>query len=147
MPLIIRPYQDGDRATWDAYVTTHSAGTPFHLIAWQRSMQTVFGFRPCAWLAEDDGVIRGVLPLFLVENFLQGKILLSSPFAVYGGILADSDDVRQRIAERVVQQGEELNVKHIELRNGHPSQCVGWSGSAVMPVSNSGWSHRMRRSC
>ena len=44
-----------------------------------------------------------MLPLFLIENFLMGRTLVSSPFAVYGGVLADS------AAERAgLRAGDEL---------------------------------------
>ena len=52
--------------------------------------------------------IRGVLPLFLVKNLLLGKVLISSPFAVYGGILADSDEAREALCTHVRHMGESL---------------------------------------
>jgi hypothetical protein len=61
--------------------------------------------------------------LFLVRNPLLGKALISSPFAVYGGILADSAEARDALYGYVKGLGKELGVDYIELRNAWPEQC------------------------
>jgi len=70
-------------------------------------------------------MIRAVLPLFLVENFILKRALISSPFAVYGGILANSDEARQAISAEARRLGAELGVQYIELRGGHREQIIG----------------------
>src|ERR1035438_8748100 len=57
----------------------------------------------------------------------RGKALISSPFAVYGGILADSAEARDALYGYVKGLGEELGVDYIELRNAWPEQCGGIS--------------------
>ncbi len=54
-----------------------------------------------------------------------GKVLLSTPFAVYGGILADDDNVRRGLYDYVKALGRQLDVDYIELRNAWPEQCCG----------------------
>jgi FemAB-related protein (PEP-CTERM system-associated) len=112
---------------WNAYVLAHQYGTPFHLIAWKDTIQEAFGYRPMYLVAVEGATIRGVLPLFLVNNFLMGKVLLSTPFAVYGGILADSAEVRELFARRLAQLGESLKVDYVELRNAYPEQNAGFT--------------------
>jgi FemAB-related protein (PEP-CTERM system-associated) len=114
-------------AAWDTYVAAHSLGTPFHLIGWKKTIETVFRYEPLYLAAVSDGRIRGILPLFLVKNFLMGRALISSPFAVYGGILADSDEIKAAIGEHLKELGRRLRVRHIELRNAYPEQCLGSS--------------------
>ncbi|MBE0656821.1 MAG: FemAB, partial [Bryobacteraceae bacterium] len=70
----------------------HELGTPCHLRAWARVCTGVFGYKCQSLMAWRDGRVEGVLPLFLVDNPVLGKILLSSPFAVYGGTLAVGDE-------------------------------------------------------
>ncbi len=121
----IRPFQSKDRRSWDNYVWNHPHGSPFHLIAWKNSIEETFGF-PSHYLAAWEGKeIRGLLPLSAVRNFLMGKVLLSAPFAVYGGILADTDQVRQAIFAHVKALAESTEVNYVELRNAYPEQCVG----------------------
>ena len=124
-PLEIRPYQAGDLAAWDRFVEEHPHGSPFHLSAWKKSIEETFRFQPHYLIAVQGTAVRGVLPLFLVKNLLMGKVLISSPFAVYGGILADSDEVRQELSASASQLGERLGVKHVEFRNAYEEQCTG----------------------
>ena len=120
----IRPLAPQDCKRWDAFVEAHPHGSPFHLIAWKKTMEEVFGYSPRYLMAMEGGCVRGVLPLFLVKNFIMGKVLISSPFAVYGGILAESPEARQAIGEEARKLGRELGVQHIELRNAHPEQVL-----------------------
>ena len=41
---------------------------------------------------ERAGKITGVLPLFLVSNWIVGRCLISTPFADYGGICAEDEE-------------------------------------------------------
>src|ERR1017187_1332634 len=102
----------------DDIVQAHPRSSPFHLLAWKRTIEESFRYRPCYLVARGGGVIRAVLPLFLVRNPLLGKALISSPFAVYGGILADSAGARDALYGYVKGLGGELDVVYSEF----PSQ-------------------------
>jgi FemAB-related protein (PEP-CTERM system-associated) len=125
MPLTVRPLTAQDHPAWDRFVSENPQGSPFHLTAWKQSIEKTFGYRPLYLLAEEDGELAAVLPLFFVSNLLMGKVLISTPFAVYGGILSRTDDARQRLAAEARKLGEELRVNFVELRNAHPEQCAG----------------------
>ena len=116
-----------DYAEWDRFVISHPQGSPFHLTAWRKTIEESYGYKPVYILAQDPTGIQGVLPLFLVRNFAVGKALISSPFAVYGGILAHTETARKALYRRVKELGEEMGVDYIELRNAFPEQCVGES--------------------
>lgn len=94
-------------------------------MAWKRTIEQTFGYVPHYLVAVADGRIQGVLPLFLIQNWLMGKVLISSPFAVYGGILAESDEARQALCAQVQELGERLQVQHVELRNAWEEQTSG----------------------
>ena len=130
MPLNVRQYAPEDRQQWDEFVFRHPHGSPFHLIAWKDSIEETFGYRPLYLAVTEGASIRGVLPLFLVQNFLVGKALISSPFAVYGGILADSAEAREALGKHVESLGQSLQVDYIELRNAHCEQCSGFHNVA-----------------
>lgn len=121
------PLQENELQLWDAFVEAHPQSSPFHLIAWKRTIEESFGYRACYLVARDAGRISAALPLFLVRNPLLGKALISSPFAVYGGILADSVQARDALYHEVRVLGKELKVDFIELRNAWPEQCAGTS--------------------
>jgi len=114
-----------DNSRWDDFVMRHPRGGPFHLTAWKKTIQDTFRYEPLYLLAAGTNGIQGILPVFLVKNPIVGKALISSPFAVYGGILAQSDEARHALYERVKEIGIENKVEYIELRNAFPDQCVG----------------------
>lgn len=126
MAAQVRPFQPSDTSAWDAFVGASPSGTVFHLTAWMRAMCATFGYEPRYLLAEENGQLIALLPLFFISNAIQGRVLLSSPFAVYGGILSSSEEGRRLLAEAVAQLGRELEVGHVELRNGYEEQRAGW---------------------
>jgi FemAB-related protein (PEP-CTERM system-associated) len=121
----VRPLTGQDHAAWDRFVEQHPHGSPFHQIAWKQSVEKTFGYEPRYILVEEGGEIEAVLPLFFVKNLLMGRALISTPFAVYGGILSRSDAAREALVQAARRIGEELKVNFVELRNAYPEQCSG----------------------
>jgi FemAB-related protein (PEP-CTERM system-associated) len=102
---------------WDAFVKAHPFGSPFHLSNWQKIIQSTFGHKPLHIMAADPkGEVVGVLPLFLVRSRLFGRMLVSTPQAAYGGILASSESITNQILMRAQEIARELNVEFLELR-------------------------------
>ncbi len=57
-----------------------------------------------------------MLPLVEVKSALFGHALVSTPFCVYGGTLADSQEIQEEIEQQAVKISEQLNVDYLELR-------------------------------
>jgi CelD/BcsL family acetyltransferase involved in cellulose biosynthesis len=77
-------------AAIDAFVLAHPAGTPFHRPAWLRAIQQATGHRAIILASvAPSGRIDGLLPLHHVRSRLFGDALVSTAFAVDGGILAE----------------------------------------------------------
>lgn len=104
------------QARWDSYVLQQDAGTLFHGTAWRRIVERSFGYKSCYLLAEEAGQIRGALPLFLVSNPVTGRTLISSPFAVYGGICTDNEDARRQLTSAACALAHKAKVEYLELR-------------------------------
>lgn len=101
---------------WDDYVKQHSNGSFFHLSGWQQVIADAFR-HPCFYLAAiQEQKIVGVLPLVEVKSALFGHALISTPFCVYGGAIAESDDIRKALEAKACQLAEELSVDYLELR-------------------------------
>src|SRR2546428_4233228 len=77
--------------SWDRFVESHPRATVAHLSAWGQIAREVYGHEPVYLRAEEDGEIRGVLPLVLVSGRLFGRRLVSMPFLDYGGVLAGGE--------------------------------------------------------
>jgi len=127
MAISIERAEGAQEPEWDSFVRDHPRGTPFHLTAWKRVIEETFDYEPRYLCARDKGKIRGLLPLFLVDTVLTGKVLISSPFAVYGGVLAGCDEVREALGAELRRLAEAENVQYAELRNAWPEQCLGYT--------------------
>lgn len=120
-----RLLRDSERTAWDSFVRSHPEGSPFHLIAWRDSIRSTFGYKPVYLVAGEPGRITGVLPLFLVKSLLTGATLISTPFAVYGGVLAATDEAREALGNEARRLAEEFRVKFVDFRNQWPGQALG----------------------
>src|SRR5262249_17540409 len=95
--VCVRTYEDEFQSLWDDYVSHHPFGSIFHSTAWKRVVERAFEFEPRYLFLEEQGKIRGVLPLFLVHNLVLGSSLISTPLAVYGGPCADNEQLSAQL--------------------------------------------------
>jgi len=121
----VRDAVGADDRAWDAYVDAHPDATFFHLSGWRGLIERVFRHRCHYLVAERDGRLTGVLPLAEVRSRLFGHALVSLPFAVYGGPLADDAATARALAEAAADIARRLQVGHLELRN-RVACCDGW---------------------
>jgi FemAB-related protein (PEP-CTERM system-associated) len=119
-PIQIRTASESDAARWDAYVLAHPQGSFFHRYGWKRLLESAYRYPGHYLLAERDGRIAGLLPLGEVRHLLFGHSLISVPFCVYGGVLADDDAARVALEEAAMGLAGRLGVDHMELRNERP---------------------------
>lgn len=122
--IVCRPFRKSDRTTWDHFVHTHPMGSPFHLMAWRDILRENFSYKPKYRVAVENDRIVGILPLFLVENIVTGSVLISTPFAVYGGILAASEAAHEALKGHVREMADRLDVQYLDLRNRSENQCI-----------------------
>ena len=115
--LRVRELLPGEDSRWDSYVSRHPLGTFFHLTGWSRVVAEQFRHQPHHLVVEEGRRWLGVLPLFLTRSPFLGRNLVSVPYAVYGGALADGDAALQALLERAGQLGSELGVGYVELRH------------------------------
>jgi FemAB-related protein (PEP-CTERM system-associated) len=109
---------DKDWELWDSYVDGHPKRTVFHSSHWQKLIESSFHHQPAHLVARNQtGDIVGVLPLFLVRSRLFGRMLISTPQAAYGGILADSESISGDLLKSAQQIAQEKRVQFLELRN------------------------------
>jgi FemAB-related protein (PEP-CTERM system-associated) len=101
---------------WDDFVWRHPGASFFHLTGWMRVIARTFRYSPRYLFAERGERITGILPLFETSNWLQGKCLISTPMAVYGGVCAEDEDSRMALVEAAKQIARRENVQHLELR-------------------------------
>jgi FemAB-related protein (PEP-CTERM system-associated) len=115
--LLVSDLTAAEERAWDTYALQHQAATVFHTITWKRVIERAFGFRPMYLYVSRAGRLCGILPLFLVSNHVIGKVLISTPFAVYGGPCGDDPESCECLLQRASAIADNLGVQYLELRN------------------------------
>jgi FemAB-related protein (PEP-CTERM system-associated) len=124
--VTVRPATDRDRTQWNAYVVRHAEATFFHRFEWAAVLREAFGHASHYLVAERARQVVGLLPLAEVRSLLFGHALVSTPFCVYGGVLADDPIARAALEAAAITLGTKLGVDHLEFRNSAP-QRDDWS--------------------
>ncbi|MGI9026208.1 MAG: FemAB family XrtA/PEP-CTERM system-associated protein [Burkholderiaceae bacterium] len=110
---------DADRARWDAFVMASPDATFFHRAAWRDLIEEAFGHRTLFLYAEREGRIVGVLPLARQKSVLFGDALISLPFCVYGGVVAEDRGAADALLDAAETRAIDMGVGHLECRNTH----------------------------
>jgi FemAB-related protein (PEP-CTERM system-associated) len=113
----LMPGDTANAGLWDAFVLACPQATFFHRAAWQGIIAEVFRHDTYFLYAQENGAIVGVLPLAHVNSWLFGNALVGLPFAVYGGVAAQSDAAAHALEAQAQVIAKRLRVQHLELRN------------------------------
>jgi FemAB-related protein (PEP-CTERM system-associated) len=105
-------------ARLDAWAVAHEGGLPFHRPKWLKAIQAGTGQVAHCLIAESGGEITAILPFHLVHSPLFGRALVSSGFAVGGGILSSSATATRKLAAAICNLAERWSCPTVELRGG-----------------------------
>lgn len=114
---VAKRLQQADAGRWDTFVDAAPDATFFHRSAWQGILEQGLGHRSHYLYAERDGAVTGILPLAEIRSRLFGHSLISTPFCVYGGVLATDPESEACLTQAAVALAAELRVDYLEMRN------------------------------
>lgn len=106
---------------WEQYVAGHPQGTLFHRLVWRDAVSQSFGHESQYLTAWRGDRLVGVFPLMRVDSHLAGVILVSVPYGVYGGTLADDEEVHQALLEKAQRNASRQRVQWIDIRSVEPA--------------------------
>ncbi len=115
--IAIRNFAPEIAGEWDQFIASNTQGTPFHSTAWMRALERTFDYENRSFYVLRDGKIAGVLPLFLVSNWIVGRCLISTPFADYGGLCAEDEASADALVEHAVEASAAEKIDFLELRH------------------------------
>ena len=105
-----------DRERWEQFVQRHSQCTNYHRWSWKQVFERVFGWQARYLLAEEDEVVRGVLPLIHQRCMLR-SYLSSMPHLKGGGIVAESREAELALFQTAVAEAGRIDATYLELRH------------------------------
>jgi FemAB-related protein (PEP-CTERM system-associated) len=132
MAVVVRTLEPAQEAAWDHFVEAMPSGTFFHRSGWARVIETAFGHATHYSFTEREGAITGVLPLARVKTRLFGDTLISTPFCVYGGPLAEDAESEAALVAHAETLLRRTGASALEFRH---------LGAAPEPVPE-GWTER-----
>ncbi|MEX1023545.1 MAG: FemAB family XrtA/PEP-CTERM system-associated protein [Planctomycetota bacterium] len=100
----------------DAFLRSHPKSTFFHQSRWERAIERVFHHVPETLGAYRGDRLVGVLPLMECRTLRGRRNLISMPYAVYGGAVANDPGVERALVESAKLRAEELAAGQLELR-------------------------------
>ena len=114
--LVIREVGEGERSQWQRFVERHPDTTFFHQWSYRTVVEESFGHRARYLAAERGDEVVGILPLFEMKSVLFGHSLVSVPFGVYGGAVADDNEVHAALYGHAQELARDRRVDYLELR-------------------------------
>ncbi len=111
---VLDAYPDAD---WNAYVDQHPRGRFFHRSEWGAVYRALGWIEPCFLAACRAGRIVGVLPLAAVRWAPGRRVLVSAPYCVEAGALADDAETASALEAAAVGHGRALGCRSLELRS------------------------------
>jgi FemAB-related protein (PEP-CTERM system-associated) len=115
--LEINELKKNDERAWDEYILNSEHSTFYHQIGWRNVVEKTYKHKPIYLIANENGELRGVLPLFLMRSMFFGKKLVSVPFAPYGGVCADSKIATDLLIDEAKKIVDEEDLDYLELRD------------------------------
>ncbi len=112
----IRLAENTDKEGWDDFVSAHKDATAYHLFAWRAAVEKAYGHQGHYLMAEENGQVVGLLPLFFMRFPLLYRKVVSLPFCDVGGALAVREDVAQRLYDEALAITERLGAGSLEVR-------------------------------
>lgn len=115
----------------DAFVMEHPGSTPFHRPAWLLGVEAGTGQKAHMLVARTAaGSLCGLLPLTHIRSALFGRALVSSGFAVDGGLLATTRKAGQHLTDAAWDLARRLGCTTLELRGGAAPVGLEWEEKA-----------------
>jgi len=97
---------------------SEQGGSVFHRPAWLLAVERGTGQRAMGLVAEKSGEPIGWLPLSEIQSPIFGRALVSSGFAVGGGILAERQSTALELAKAAQELARRSSCPTVELRGG-----------------------------
>ena len=112
---------DNQENEWNTYVEKNPAASIYHRAEWREVIRQTYGHESFYFVARDtDKNIVGILPLIRLSSHLFGNFLVSMPYFMEGGAIADHPDIEHILIQHADHYATSRGVDHIEYRDDTP---------------------------
>jgi FemAB-related protein (PEP-CTERM system-associated) len=99
------------------YVDAHPRATLFHSRLWREAVVEAFDHQDCTLAAWRNDRVVGVLPLMRIASRLAGTLLVSVPYGVYGGVVADDAESSTALLDHARRLADRMRVQWLDIRS------------------------------
>src|SRR5579862_6013051 len=108
---------DTDARLWQEFVDGHPESSAYHHWGWKSVIENSFHWPTFYLMAASEGQIQGVLPLILQKSWAFGTFLTSMPFVNRGGIIAHSQEAKEKLIAEAIALANKSRADYIEFRH------------------------------
>ena len=101
---------------WESFVGAHPECSNYHRWGWKHAIERGLRWPTFYLMAEDDGGVRGILPLVWQKSPLFGSFVTSLPFLNCGGVVAETREAKEMLVAEAVAISKAKGAKYLELR-------------------------------
>ncbi len=109
-----------ERSEWESYLGRSLGATIYHTLGWMDAVEKTFSHRPRYLMARRGEEVVGIFPMFEVHSWIAGTILVSVPYAVYGGALSDDEDVLAHLLQEIKRLSRQIGARYVDIRSSKP---------------------------
>lgn len=107
---------ESKREEWDAYIEANSLAIAWQKCEWHDILEKHHPHEFLPLVAAREGKICGVFPLYVLRNKRFRSQFISVPFAVAGGIVADSPEIDRSLLEGALDLAKERGITSMVLK-------------------------------
>lgn len=114
----VRLANSSDKASWNQIVRSSPDGVIYYTYEWLEVIEKSYSLQSKHLIFEENGVIIGVMPLFLLRSLIWGNKLVSTPFCEYGGpcLLTQDSSIATELLSEIEDIAVESKAKYFEIR-------------------------------
>ncbi len=110
-------YVCNEHNAWNHYVESNAASSIYHYAEWRHLIHDVFGHECYYLYACINEEIVGILPLIRLKSRVFGDFMVSIPYFNYGGAIANSLSIEQKLIQAANNHAKKIGTNHIEYRD------------------------------
>lgn len=100
------------------FIDSNPNASIYHTLEWRDIVQETYRYKPQYIIARDGETIKGVLPLFQVNSYINGRRLVSIPFTHRVNILYHDISTLQQMIRFAKDLVSRSSCNYLEIRHG-----------------------------